>query len=595
MPQEGFKRKLTAILSADVAGYSRLMEDNEEATIQTLNTYRNSMTILIRQHKGRVVDTTGDNLMAEFSSVVDSVNCAVAIQRELAELNTTLPKDRNMEFRIGVNVGDVVEEGDRIYGDGVNIAARVESMSEAGGVCISGAAYDQIANKLELEYENLGEHKVKNINTPIRVYRILLFADAPKPTETVSLDKMKFSLPARPSIAVLPFDNMSSDRTQEYIADGITENIITALSKVPNLFVIARNSSFTYKGTPVKVQQVSEEMGVRYVLEGSVQKSGDRIRITAQLIDAIKGHHLWAEKYDRKFNDIFALQDDITLNILKEMHVELTGMGGEFAKGTDNPEAYLKFIKGLSYFYRYNKRDNAIARNLFEEAIALDPSYAAAFHLAGDTYYAEVWALYSKDVKASIAKVEELAQKALALAGPYAGGHYLMSVVYRVKGQINEAIAEGERAIALDPNGADIHAGQVQTFKIADRTEKALKLMKKAMRLNPKPLAWYYWMLGSVYHVLGRYEDAIEAYERIFSHETKYMSYVGHVGLTFAHLELGQEAEARIYAAEALKIRPDPLIIWATPLLRYKDMTYLNHLTKPLDSLQRADARKREL
>jgi adenylate cyclase len=500
-----------------------------------------------------------------------------------------------MEFRIGVNVGDVVEEGDRIYGDSVNIAARVESMSEAGGVCISGAAYDQIANKLELEYENLGEHKVKNINTPIRVYRILLFADAPKPTETVSLDKMKFSLPARPSIAVLPFDNMSSDRTQEYIADGITENIITALSKVPNLFVIARNSSFTYKGTPVKVQQVSVEMGVRYVLEGSVQKSGDRIRITAQLIDAIKGHHLWAEKYDRKFNDIFALQDDITLNILKEMHVELTGMGGEFAKGTDNPEAYLKFIKGLFYFYRYNKRDNAIARNLFEEAIALDPSYAAAFHLAGDTYYAEVWALYSKDVKASIAKVEELAQKTLALDDSYAGGHYLMSVVYRVKGQISEAIAEGERAIALDPNGADIHAGQVQTFKIADRPEKALKLMKKAMRLNPRPLAWYYWMLGSVYHMLGRYENAIKAYERIFSHETKYMSYVGHAGLTFAHLELGQETEARIHAAEALKIRPDPLILWATPLLRYKDMTYLNQLTKPLDSLQYEDAGKKQL
>jgi adenylate cyclase len=413
--------------------------------------------------------------------------------------------------------------------------------------------------------------------------------------EPASVDKMAFPLPEKPSIAVLPFDNMSGDQTQEYIADGITESITTALSKVPNLFVIARNSSFTYKGKPVKIQQVSEDLGVRYVLEGSVQKSGDNIRINAQLIDAIKGHHIWAEKYDRKFKDIFALQDDITLNILKELHVELTGLGAEYAKGTDNPEAYLKFIKGIYHYYRFNKEDNTIARELGEEAIALDPNYAAAFRLIGSTYHAEIWGFYSENYKESIAKVEEWAQKTLALDDSNAGGHALMATAYKMKGKLDKAIAEGKKATALDPNSADILVGRVDALKIVDRPEEALRLMEKAMRLNPKPHSIYYWSLGSVLHMLGRYDEAIAAYEPIFSHKLKYMSYIGHVGLTFAYLELGQEAEARNHAAEALKIRPDSLVAWASALFHYKDMTYLKRLAKPLDSLQYADAGKRKV
>jgi TolB-like protein/class 3 adenylate cyclase len=414
-PQE-VKRKLVAILSADVKGYSRLMGEDEEGTIRTLNTYKEVMSNLIQQQRGRVVDAPGDNVLAEFGSVVDAVRCAVDIQKELKTRNGELPENRRMEFRIGVNLGDVVEDGEQILGDGVNIAARLESLSEAGGICISGTAFDQVRNKVDLRYKYLGEQTVKNIALPVRMYKVLMEPEAAgkvigekkikprqwqmatmglaiglivvvaaiviwklytppapqpevafkekitvtpsekpsvtvptspapsvepalkekvtpplpekvtKPTpppapkmEVASKDKMAFPLPDKPSIAVLPFVNMSGDKEQKYFCDGLTEDIITALSKTPKIFVIARNSTFSYKGKSVKVQQVSEELGVRYVLEGSFRKAGDRVRITAQLIDALTGHHLWAERYDRDLKDIFAVQDEITKNIITAM------------------------------------------------------------------------------------------------------------------------------------------------------------------------------------------------------------------------------------------------------------------------------------
>ena len=385
-------RKLKAILSADVKGYSLLMADDEAFTIQTLKEYRDIMSTYIEQHNGRVVDAPGDNLLAEFSSAVDAVQCAVEIQEILKDKNDKLPNDKRLEFRIGVNIGDVVQDGDRIYGSGVNVAARIEGLSDPGGVCISRNTYDHIKDKLKLGYEYLGQHEVKNIKDPVRVYKVLfdpedagkLIGEKPerakkkwvfalvivtaiivtsifwyfyqstmKPTfEPASLENMALQLPDLPSIAVLPFDNMSGDPKQEFLSDGITENIITALSKVPRLFVIARNSTSTYKGKPVKVKQVSEELGVQYVLEGSVQRSADRIRITAQLIDALKGHHLWAERYDRDLTEIFSLQDEITLKILKAIQVKLTE--GEtyravpYAGGKQDLDCYLKTMEALA-------------------------------------------------------------------------------------------------------------------------------------------------------------------------------------------------------------------------------------------------------
>ena len=302
------------------------------------------------------MSTGGDSVLAEFASVVDAVRCAVEIQEELKERNKELPEDRRMEFRIGVNLGDVVEEGDNILGDGVNIAARVQSLAEAGGICISGTAYEHIKNKLAFGYEYVGEQTVKNIKEPVRVYRVLMEPGVQMPAggvEVASKEKMAFPLPDVPSIAVLAFDNMSGDPKQEFFSDGITESIITALSKAPRLFVIARNSTFTYKGKPVKVKQVSEELGVRYVLEGSFQRSGDRVRITAQLIDALTGNHLWAERYDRDLQDIFALQDEITIKILQAIRVKLTegelsGLG-KFYRGKQGLDCYLKVLEALEY------------------------------------------------------------------------------------------------------------------------------------------------------------------------------------------------------------------------------------------------------
>ena len=402
MPEERLKRKLSAIFSADVEGYSRLMGEDEASTVRTLESYRKVMADLIDQFRGRVVDSPGDNLLAEFGSVVDAVQCAVEIQEVLKAKNEELSEDRKMQFRIGVNLGDVIEEGDRIYGDGVNIAARIEGLAEAGGICVSGSAHEQIKTKLAFGYEYIGEHSVKNIAEPLKVYRVPMGPKdmagkvsrekeaGPKrwrwaalgavvalvlvigcvaiwnfylrrpSVEAADPEKMAFPLPEKPSIAVLPFDNLSGDPNQEYISDGISENIISTLSKVSRMFVIARNSTFTYKGKPVKVRQVAEELGVRYVLEGSVQKSGDRLRITAQLIDAINGRHLWSEKYDRKMRDFFDLQDEITKKIVVELQVEV-GIGETerwLAKSTDNFEAWTNVIKGTELFFKLNKEDN---------------------------------------------------------------------------------------------------------------------------------------------------------------------------------------------------------------------------------------------
>jgi len=402
MATKDFKRKLSAILSADVAGYSRLMGEDEAATVEAITTYREIMGGLIRQHRGRVVDSPGDNLLAEFASVVDAVQCAVAIQKEFQARNAELPENRRMELRIGINLGDVIEEEDRIYGDGVNIAARLEALADPGGICVSKTAFDQIETKLLLGYEYLGDQDVKNIAKPVGAYRVLMdprvtvagavekenvvpvwrrkpiiavtvavivvaiglgiwnFYFRPPPIEPASVERMAYPLPDKPSIAVLPFDNLSGESDQDYFAEGIAEDIITQLSQIHNLFVIARNSSFSYKGKQVKIRQVAEELGVRYVLEGSVQKSGDQVRITAQLIDAITGRHLWADRYDRELKDVFAVQDDIAHKVVTELAVTLSEGENErfMLRGTKNRKAWINYRKGVAQFRRFNKAAN---------------------------------------------------------------------------------------------------------------------------------------------------------------------------------------------------------------------------------------------
>jgi len=528
------------------------MGHDEEATVRTITAYREVIGSIVQKHRGRVVDSPGDNILAEFASVIDAMRSAVEIQEELKTRNSELPEERKMEFRIGVNLGDVIDEKERIYGDGVNIAARVESLAEAGGICVSGTVFDQIESKLPLGYEYLGEQSVKNITKPVRVYKVLMEPDAVG--KVIGEERMTLPLPDKPSLAILPFDNLSGDSSQDYFSDGITENIIAALSTLSNLFVIARNSSFTYKGKPVKVQQVAEELGVRYVLEGSVQRSGDRVRITAQLIDALKGHHLWAENYDRNLKDIFTLQDEVTKEIVTALHVKLTQ--GEQArleaKSTDNLKAYLKFMQAREYISEINIERNALGRQLVEEAIALDSQFGAAHRLLGVTHWHDTWMGVSKSPKESLAKAIELVQKAIELDDGYA--HSVMGFLLSQIGQYDRAVAEAERGVALNPNSADSHAFLGITLRFSGRYQEAIPQLEKAVRLNPIPPGWYLHNLGMVYFRTGRYEEGIKECEEGVRLEPT--SLYARLELAAVYSLAGLDEKARTEATEVLRMNP---------------------------------------
>jgi adenylate cyclase len=560
------ERKLTAILSADVKGYSRLMGQDEEATIRTLTAYREVMTTFIGQHAGRVVDSPGDNLLAEFASVVDAVRCAVEIQQELKVRNTALPDQRKMEFRIGINLGDVVIEGERIYGDGVNIAARLESLAEPSGICISGTVYDQIESKLALNYESLGEQPVKNITRPVRAYRVVLeprLAAIPTPRwEQTSL----LPLLDKPSLAVLPFVNMSGDPEQEYFSDGITEDLITDLSRLSGLFVIARNSSFYYKGKTVKVQEVGKELGVRYVLEGSVRRAGDRVRITAQLVDAPTGHHLWAERYDRELHDIFALQDEITQEIVSNLGVEVRQAELERVRRTPtaNLTAYDYFLRGWEYQWRLTREMNLQAQQMWEKAIELDPQYAEAYAWLGSAHFLE-WAFQWNQDPQVLERVFALAQQALALDNSLPEAHGLLSLAYLWKRQHEQAIAAGERAIALGPNDAMNYLWLAEILNFAGRPEEALGLAEKAMRLDPRNQELYLFQAGTAYFLTARTEEALAAFKRFLTCYPNHLA--AHLIMAAIYAGLGQEETAQAEAAEVLRINPQySLEMWKQTL-----------------------------
>ncbi len=551
MPTEYVQRKLAAIFSADVKGYSRLMGDDEVATIHTLTSFREVMASSIQRHDGRVVDSPGDNILAEFASVVKAVQCAVEIQQELRTRNVELPEHRKMHFRIGINLGDVIIEGERIYGDGVNIAARLESLAEGGGICISGTVYDQIENKLPQGYDYLGEKTVKNIKRPVRVYRVLIEGDA-----VVSEVQRNLVLPDKPSIAVLPFVNMSQDPEQEYFSDGITEDIITDLSKISGLFVIARNSVFTYKGKSIQVGQIGQELGVRYVLEGSVRKAGNRVRITAQMVDAGTDYHLWAERYDREVQDIFALQDEVTQKIVAALEVKL---GKDEQKRlihneTENLEAYDYYLRGLEYSNRFTREGNALAREMFEKSTELDQDFAQALAGLGWTYFTEWTRGWSQEPE-SLEKAYQLALRTLSLNDSLPNAHYLLGFVYLWKKQHEEAIAELERVLALDPNDADGHAGLAELMTFVGRAEEAIGLLQEAMRLNPHYPVWYLVTLGWSYGLLERYEEAIETLQRALIRNPDLFS--TRIILASVYIETGRIEQARAEVEELLRISPE--------------------------------------
>jgi len=606
MTQEGFKRKLTAILCADVEGYSRLMGDDEDATIRTLTSYRELMSTLIQKHRGRVVDSPGDNLLAEFLSVVDAVRCAVEIQEEFSVENAELPENRRMEFRIGINLGDVVEEGDRIYGNGVNIASRIEGLADAGGICISGSAYEQIESKLILGYENLGEHTVKNISRPVQVYRIPMdsgtMTERAKEkasgerkwrntaialfvvivlgigsaavwyrylrsyttpaevtsveTKTAPTDKVQPPVSEKPSIAVLPFVNMSGDPEQEYFSDGMTEEIIARLSMHPMLSVIARNSTFFYKGKQIKIQQIAQELRARYVVEGSVRKADNMVRITAQLIDAITGSHLWAKTYDRELKDIFALQDEIAHQIVASV-----GEGGLVAEQArvrrippENLTAYDSLLRGWGHFFRLTKKDNTKAKEMFERAIELDPEYALAYVAMGYAHFLDYALQWNIDPR-TLEQAFEFARKAISLNDSLSLAHVLLADVYRTKGQFEQAISQAERALSLNPNDPSAYLSMGKTLIFVGRSEEAVEAIKKAMYLNPHYPFYYNTDLARAYRNLGQYEEEIATLKEILVRNPNFID--TYLYLAQVYQDLGQYKEAIASLKEALARNPD--------------------------------------
>jgi adenylate cyclase len=563
------ERKLAAILSADVKGYSRLMGEDEVATIRTLTDYREIMGTLIQQHRGRVVDAPGDNLLAEFASVIDAVQCAVAIQQTLKARNDDLPAARRMEFRIGINLGDVIVEGERIYGDGVNIAARVEGLADAGGICISGNVHEQVETKLALGYEYLGEQTVKNISKPVRVYRVLEQAALPSPSENGE-PAAPLPLPDKPSLAVLPFVNMSSDPEQEYFSDGITEDLITDVSKLSGLFVISRNSVFTYKGKAIKVEQVGQELGVRYVLEGSIRKAGNRVRITAQLIDATSGFHVWAERYDRELEDIFTVQDEVTQQIVAALKVKLTTVEQSrlSRSPTTNLPAYDSYLRGLESYAQRTQAANAEARRMFEHAITLDPQFAAAYAFLGRTYLMELVYHWSPDPRVR-EQILACGQKAVALDDSQPTAHETLALAYLGQKEHTQAIHEAEKAVALDPNYADAYVTLAEILCFAGQPEKAVGFVEQAMRLNPRYPPHYLFALGHAYRLLGRAEEAIETLRRVIAKNPGHLT--AHVLLAATYHESGQEKQARAEAAEILRISPQYSLALVRERIPYKD------------------------
>lgn len=598
MAEERAKRKLIAILSADVKGYSRLMQDDESLTIRTLKAYREMMASFIQEYSGRVVDSPGDNVLAEFGSVVDAVECSVKVQQELKEKNAGLPESRRMEFRIGVNLGDVVEDEDRIYGDGVNIAARIEGLAEGGGICISKKAYKEVKSKLNLGYEYLGEHTVKNIAEPVPVYQVLMEPEAagkiigekrtrlarwhwaavavvvlifgaaaaviwniyirstPSLKNEVSPGETLTPLSNKASIAVLPFTNLSGDPEQEYFSDGITNDIITDLSKFRGLLIIASNTVFTYKGKPVKVKKVSQEFGVRYVVEGSVQKAADKVRINAQLIDTSTGHHLWAERYERNLKDIFALQGEIVQTIVATLAIKVdeAEIARAMRKDTTSLEAYDYVMRGWQYFSRRTRSANVKAKEMFRKAIELDPDYGDAYWALGRAQFRNATSGWTEFFSQSMQQAQDLAKKALSLEESNAAPHALLGACYVYQGEYELAISELQRAIELNPNFPDAYSTLGRVMLYSSHTGDAIKALETTLRLNPNTNAGSFFLLGLGYYLTGRYDDAIRTLKQGLGRDYNHADL--HIALAAAYAQAGHLEDAAREAKTVLKLNP---------------------------------------
>jgi adenylate cyclase len=557
---EQLPRKLAAVLYADVADYSRLTGEDEDSTHRRLSEYLDLLTDSIGLHKGRVVHFAGDAVLADFNTATSALECAIEAQKQISARNQGLSEDSKLRFRIGINLGEVIEDRGDIYGNDVNVAARLESLADAGGICISEAMRSAIGNKLALGYEFMGEQSVKNIREPVRAYQVKLQTPA-KAAEKPS-EFQEFELPDTPSIAVLPFSNMSSDQEQEFFSDGITEDIITALSKIRNLLVIAASSTYVYKGKAVDVRQVGQDQGVRYVLEGSVRKAGERVRVTAQLIDASNGRHVWAERYDRELNDIFAVQDEIMREIVVALDVELNE--GEqvraWSGGTTNLEAWQCFRQGAyDAVYNLDPETKSRARKLLERALELDPDYAMAWVMLGWIHhqYVDVASVMSDSANkdASLASMLDCAEKALAADPSCAEAHGLMAMYHLELKTFDAAVDMAEKAVKLAPSNAENLAEASMIMNKTGKPQRGLELLKRVTRACPRFRPGVLRGLGLSYYLLGQTDSAIRAFRQSIERETEYLP--AHTSLASIFGELGRMDEARDSVREILRLSPD--------------------------------------
>ena len=585
MAEERVERRLTAILSADVAGYSRLMAADEEGTLAALKTLRREVADpKIKEHRGRIVNTAGDGLLSEFASVVDAVRCAVEVQREIAARNAGVQAERRIEFRIGINLGDIMIDENDIFGDGVNVAARLEALAEPGGICVSRVVRDQVRDKLAIPFEDMGEQQVKNIVRPVRVYRALLAKTAYRPS--IPSEPAPRPLSDRPSIAVLPFHNVSGDPEQEYFVDGITEDIITALSKWRWFLVIARNSTFAYKGKSVDPKEVGRELGVRYVLEGSMRRAGKRVRISSQLIDAATGTHLWAERYDRDLTDIFAVQDDISSRVVAAIEPALSRAESQrvIAKRPEHMGAWDYCQRGFWHVHQGTRADGATAYGLFKQALALDPNLADA-HLGLARALIVQWDYGSvEDFAPFVRQARESALQAVALDSENPQAQYVLAQTSLWADDARAAIAHASRAIELNANFALGHFYLGIALSLDGRHEEALDAIQTGWRLSPRDPRASTWLANKarvLYH-LGRYEEAIEtalSARRIRPHA------YGSLVLVASYAQLGRDEEAgtALVDIHALPEGSEKTTRWY--LDRYSDPVAREHMA---DGLRKA-------
>ena len=614
-------RRLAAIMFTDIVGFSRQMGSNEARTLRLLEVHNQIVQQVANAHHGHIIKTVGDAFLVDFPSVVHAVQGALEIQSELRTYNTGKESIEQIHVRIGIHLGDIVQKGGDVFGDGVNIAARLQSLAQPDTICISQVVYKEVEKKLALNTAvSLGKPKLKNIAERFQVYALL--AEAPQGIRQIlQVQRLKVSrrvrpvhllsvsglllvvatlaaaryfpffpsltqhasrstqeflpLPDKPSIIVLPFANMSNDPEQEYFSDGLTEDITTDLSRIASLFVIARNSAFTYKGKATKVQDISHEMGVRYVLEGSVRKADGQVRITTQLIDATTGYHLWSERYDRPLTELFILQDEIRQKIVFALKVKLTPEEQErFQRApTNNLEAYDFYLRGRELSLRALQEEsqelNEQARQRYEKAIELDPQYAGAYAWLGWTYFQDWFYQWNKDRTQSLERAFALAQQAVALNDSFSLPHWILGVVYLWKKQHDQAIVEGERAVALDANDTDSYVSLGNTLVFAGRPEEGIKLIEKAMHLNPRYPPRYLNLLGLAYRKAGRCEEALVPLKKALTLSPNFGPV--HFNVTVCYAELGRLEEAQVEVAEILRINPNASLENVRRIMPYKD------------------------